>query len=278
MRLFSAFLGLIALTKCLAAAELKAVLVTPWVKAASSEVRLILPAARAGGESVAGIEIRLEPGAKTYWRTAGETGVPPTFDLAASTGIGKPAVLFPAPTAFDDGAGGIAFGYIGHVVFPFRLQASGGAAVKATVDYGVCLKNMCVPARVELSGPIGEGAEDAGATEALAKAFASVPKKVALQADAPRAIRSVTGRIASDSAVLTIETVGADANAQLFVEADDTFAVTRVTSGDGAGRFEATARRPAEALSRPWGKALITLRTEAGAIETPLDLDAILKR
>ena len=278
MRLLPATFGLIAMTGSLAAAEPQAVLVTPWTKAASSEARLILPSVPAAGNALAGIEIRLPAGAKTYWRSAGETGVPPTFDFSASRGLGALTALYPAPTAFDDGAGGVAFGYIEHVVFPIRLQGGVDGVLKATVDYGVCLKNMCVPARAELSGTPGDGVEDAGAAAALAQALAAVPEPVPLHASAPRAIRSVTGAITGDTAKLTIDATGAAADSQLFLEADDTFAVKRALSANGAGRFEASAQRSAEAPAKPWGKALITLRTPGGAIETPIDLDAILKR
>lgn len=279
MRLLFALASLFPLVSHALATETGSMRATAWVKAATSEARLILPAQTARGEVIAGIEIRLPADAKTYWRTAGETGVPPTFEFNGSSGVGAPIVQFPAPTAFDDGAGGIAYGYIGHVIFPVRLLATDGAAtVKATVDYGVCLKNMCVPAQVHLSGAFGSGSEEVGLAEAVQRARSMVPAPVALASDAPRAVRSASGRIEGETAIVLLDVKGADAQAQVFVESSDTFAVKHLRDDAGSALFEARATRPASDLSKPWGAGLITLRTANGAIETPLDLDAILKR
>ena len=39
------------------------------------------------GELLAGVQIRLEPGWKTYWRTPGDSGVPPSFDWSGSKNL-----------------------------------------------------------------------------------------------------------------------------------------------------------------------------------------------
>src|SRR5687767_7822730 len=45
----------------------------------------------------AAIQIRLEPGWKTYWRYPGDSGVPPTFDFSASDNVKSVRVAYPAP-------------------------------------------------------------------------------------------------------------------------------------------------------------------------------------
>ena len=47
----------------------------------------------------AGIEIRLDPGWKTYWRYPGDSGVPPTLDFAGSKNVKSVTALWPAPRA-----------------------------------------------------------------------------------------------------------------------------------------------------------------------------------
>ena len=57
-----------------------------WTQGHSSRVRLI-----AGGGSpealLAGIQIELDAGFKTYWRSPGEAGLPPAFDWSRSVNV-----------------------------------------------------------------------------------------------------------------------------------------------------------------------------------------------
>ena len=52
-----------------------------------------------------GIEIKLQPGWKTYWRYPGDSGVPPRFDFSGSDNLGRAKVLYPAPHLFTDETG-----------------------------------------------------------------------------------------------------------------------------------------------------------------------------
>ena len=91
---------------------------TDWAASAKSQARLV--AADAG---LAGFEIRLAPGAITYWRDPGEAGVPPTFDFS---GLGQcrqaSSRCFPAPRRIAESDGSEAFGYEAGVVFPLRID------------------------------------------------------------------------------------------------------------------------------------------------------------
>lgn len=150
-----------------------------WDNDIRSSARLI--AARAEGESAqpvlrAGIEIKLQPGWKTYWRYPGDSGVPPTFDFAASENVRSVTVSYPAPVRFADGGGGQSIGYTGGVILPLRIvpqDAAKPVRLRLQLDYAACEK-LCVPAKAKaelvLSG--GAGAHDL----ALAAAEARVPK------------------------------------------------------------------------------------------------------
>src|SRR6185437_14496467 len=95
---------------------------SPWQRDGHSAVRL-LAGSRSGSVLLGGIAFQLEPGWKTYWRTPGDSGVPPRFDFSKSENIDSVTVLWPAPRKFDDGAGGHSLGYHDQFVLPLRIVA-----------------------------------------------------------------------------------------------------------------------------------------------------------
>jgi DsbC/DsbD-like thiol-disulfide interchange protein len=127
----------------------------------------------------AGIEIKMQPGWKTYWRYPGDSGVPPVFDFAASDNVKSVTVLWPAPVRFADG-GGNSIGYKSSVIFPLRvvpLEPGKPVTLRLNLDYAVC-ETLCVPAKGKAELRL---ASVTGSQEALLKsAEARVPKAVAL--------------------------------------------------------------------------------------------------
>lgn len=247
----------------------------PWVAAHGSQARLLVPTIpwAVGMRGFAGVEIRLAPGAKTYWRFPGDTGVPPEFDFSASKGAAEAAATFPAPSAFDDGAGGVAYGYPGDVVFPLRFTVTEASATLAVaVDYGVCLKNMCVPAHVKLSAPLAGGVETPGAAEALLAAVKRVPRKSQIGGGGPVAIDSAATRIENGRLILEVRArVPAGEQPTLFVEQEEPFGhPARTLLADGLFAF--TAERPA-ARGKREGTARLTLVAPGEAVEAEVALD-----
>src|SRR5258707_6411603 len=104
-----------------AAVEVRAEDASPWQRDTHSAVRL-LAGSRSGAVLLGGIAIRLQPGWHTYWRTPGDSGVPPRFDFSKSENVEAVTVLWPAPTKFDDGAGGTSFGYKQPGVLSLRID------------------------------------------------------------------------------------------------------------------------------------------------------------
>ena len=93
---------------------------TDWAQGAKSQARLI-----AAGASLAGFEIALAPGAITYWRDPGDSGLPPTLDFSGFRECGRASrPSFPAPKRIKEADGGEAFGYDGAVIFPLAGQAT----------------------------------------------------------------------------------------------------------------------------------------------------------
>ena len=121
---------------------------TDWAKAAKSEARLV-----ADGARLAGFEVALAPGAITYWRDPGDSGLPPTFDFSGSDNVAAVAPSFPAPKRIREADGGEAFGYDREVVIPLRVEPkdpSKPATLALDANYAVCEK-VCLPAKARLS-------------------------------------------------------------------------------------------------------------------------------
>ena len=121
----------------------------------------------AAGTRFSALELVLEPGWKTYWRSPGETGIPPRFDWE---GVDRGAVtlFWPAPEVFD-GGGARAIGYHDRLLLPFSVApgTDGPAeALRAEVEFGLC-REVCVPVSVALSAPAA-GAPDPAIEAAMA--------------------------------------------------------------------------------------------------------------
>jgi DsbC/DsbD-like thiol-disulfide interchange protein len=163
---------------------------SPWQEDAHSAVRL-LAGSRSGAVLLGGIALQLKPGWHTYWRTPGDSGVPPRFDFSKSDNVEAVTVLWPAPTKFDDGAGGISLGYHDQVVLPLRIVAKNTekpVTLRADVNYAVCEK-LCIPvqANLELSFNSVASTEDS----ALFTALDTVPKPANVGDPNPLTIRDV---------------------------------------------------------------------------------------
>ncbi len=151
---------------------------SPWADDSRSAIRLIAGANPDGAANLrAGIEIKLQPGWKTYWRYPGDSGVPPRFDFSGSENLKIAKVLYPAPHLFTDDAGQ-SLGYKDSVILPLQVspqQPGKPVTLRLKLDYAVCEK-LCIPAagRAELTLGTGESANEA----ALTASEARVPKLV----------------------------------------------------------------------------------------------------
>jgi DsbC/DsbD-like thiol-disulfide interchange protein len=168
----AAALALIAVCAPAAAADAFS---TDWAASAKWRARLI-----AAGDRLAGFEITLAPGAITYWRDPGDSGLPPTLDFSASDNVEAVEPAFPAPKRMHEADGGEAFGYDGGVIFPLRVKPRDAAkpvTLALQADFAVCEK-VCLPAkaRLKLTLPAAAASPYAGAIDA---ALAAVPRAVA---------------------------------------------------------------------------------------------------
>src|SRR3954464_3055615 len=188
---------------------------SPWVKDGHSAVRL-LAGSRSGAVLLGGIAIQLQPGWHTYWRNPGDSGVPPRIDFGKSENIEAVTILWPAPTKFSDGAGGISLGYQKQVVLPLRIVAKNAdkpVTLRADINYAVCEK-LCIP--VEASAELAFASVASTEDSALSAALDTVPKPATIGDPNPLTIRDV--KRDGKAGVLVDVAASDSAEVNLFVE------------------------------------------------------------
>jgi len=185
-----------------------------WQKDSHSAVRLVA-GSRSGAVLLGGIAFQLQPGWHTYWRNPGDSGVPPRFDFSKSDNVEAVTVLWPAPTKFDDGAGGTALGYVRQVMLPLRIVAKNAdrpVTLRADINYAVCEK-LCIP--VEASAELAFNSVASTEDAALFAALDTVPKPANIGDPNPLTIRDVR----RDGKTVLVDVVAPDpGRADLFVE------------------------------------------------------------
>lgn len=149
-----------------------------WVRHPEIALRLISGSAASGegGDLRLGLEMRLAPGWKTYWRSPGDAGLPPAIEWAESANLAGAELRFPAPERFTL-FGFETFGYGGHVILPIaaRARGPGETRIRAGVDVLVCEK-LCIPYRADLALDLPAGAQAPTAhTHEIAKFESAVP-------------------------------------------------------------------------------------------------------
>lgn len=122
------------------------------------------------GAHMTALHLTMAPGWKTYWRSPGDAGIPPSFDWSGSENLRAVHFHWPRPHVFTLN-GMTTVGYKNDLVLPIEVipvDPSQPVRLKATVDLGVC-DDICIPASLTLDSVIaGPGAPDAVIDAALA--------------------------------------------------------------------------------------------------------------
>lgn len=148
---------------------------TAWVEADPARVRLLAaPIDGTDGEEIAlGIEFDLAPGWKTYWRSAGDSGLPPQLDWSGSENLADVRVEWPAPKRFT-AFGFDSFGYSGQLVLPVRITRADIRAptrIRLRLNYLTC-SDVCVPLDATLELVLGAQVATDGWEADLIESFA----------------------------------------------------------------------------------------------------------
>ncbi len=245
-----------------------------WVEGHSSRARIIN-----GGGNLAGIELQLPEGWKTYWRYPGEAGgVAPSFDWSKSTNLESAQVLYPAPKRFTDKSGDT-IGYKGNVLFPVRLKpkdASKPIDVHLAFDYGVC-KDICIPAQAELTLNLAPDTGQA-ASEVFADAMARVPAPLEARRETDPVLKRTVVELSGAKPRLLLETQFPDGaeHADAFVEAPDGLYVPLpkkvADDGKGAVTFEIDLSKDADVAALKGKQLTATIVSDKGQSEATFPL------
>jgi len=258
----------------LPSAHAAAGLASDWAEGHNSRARLI------AGSGVAGVEVQMPEGWKTYWRNPGDAGgVPPSFDWSKSENLAAAHVLYPAPKRLTDRAGDTV-GYKGTVVFPVRLEPKDPTKpidLQLTLDYGVC-KEICIPAEAALSLAIApEQASDA--SPELADALKRVPAPEGKRRPGDPVLTRVRSELAGPKPRLLLEAEfpGGAEHADIFVEAPEGLYVPlpKKIADDGAGRatFEIELTDGIDAKDLKDKQLTATLVSDKGQSEATFSVD-----
>ena len=244
-----------------------------WTASNNSKVRLVSGTVTIDGKPsmIAGVQLRMEPGWKTYWRNPGDFGVPPSFDFKGSTNLKQAEVLFPAPHRFAE-ADGTAIGYDDEVIFPVKItpEKEGDAIeLKLAFEYGLC-KDICIPNEVSLDLMLAPSTGK-GDAMLLESALALVPKPAA--PGVLPTVGAVTASLDAAKPEIVIDAVFApDARGtDLFIDGGEIFMAVPRPQGpaaDGKQRFIVSFTTPAEAAVVKAKSLTLTLVSDRGSTET----------
>jgi suppressor for copper-sensitivity B len=153
---------------------------TDWARTDQTQVRLISAVDGVGDSRAAtlGLQFRMKPGWKIYWRAPGDAGFPPSIDWNGSVNFRDARILWPAPYRFDV-SGLSTIGYKGEVVLPIQATLADPGkplVLKARVDYLTC-DDVCIPytATFALNLP-ASAATPSSEAPLIAAAMAQMPR------------------------------------------------------------------------------------------------------
>ena len=269
-----AVLGLVLSFCTAASADPRA---TSWVTGHGSKVRLLTGAVAQEAQSprlVAGVEMNMSPGWKTYWRMPGDSGgLPPHFDWSGSVNLASATVYYPAPHRFKD-ASGDSVGYAGSVLFPIEVRPedpSKPVELRLAISYGVC-REICVPAEAKLALPIPAGGIGVGSPE-IATGLAAVPRSTAERQASDPELKAGEAHLGSERPRLVFEVryPASAASGDLFVEAPDSSYLplpVRTSAQGDTVRFEVDLSEVDNAAALRGKSVLLTMVSDAGQSET----------
>jgi DsbC/DsbD-like thiol-disulfide interchange protein len=241
---------------------------SPWVQGFHSRIRL-LTGGPLSTNWLGGIEIALDPGFKTYWRTPGDSGLPPRFDWSSSDNVSTVEVKWPPPARHDDAAGA-AYIYRDAVILPVIVKPADPAKpvkLGLSIDYGVC-KDICIPAHAELSVSLQP---DAAQRAVLEKALATQPRPQPVGASADLSVLSLEPLTGDKPGFAVKVRAPAGSKPALFAEGPENWYLSTSAPDSGNVFTVAIEEKPKDAA----GPVSIRLTLVDGerSIETDVKLD-----
>ena len=147
-----------------------------WWQSDHGSVRLISESDFAGNRETLkfGLQFRMKPGWKIYWRSPGDAGFPPRPNWAGSRNMADTNIQWPAPERFTV-LGLETLGYKHETVLPLTVALfEPGKAVElsARIPFLTC-SEICVPYEASVSLALPEGAENSSLEAGLIEQYAA---------------------------------------------------------------------------------------------------------
>lgn len=188
-----------------------------WVKDGPVEARLVASVTGTGDLATLpiGLDLRLEPGWKTYWRSPGDAGFAPRLDWSGSHNLKSAELGYPAPYRFSI-LGFETAGYDTAVMLPISAtpeQPGQPVNLRLSAELLVC-STVCIPQTVTLALdlPAGEATPAPSAND-IARAQAAIPTD-------GRVAGLEVVRVGTEGRILEVELVGRETliSPDIFVE------------------------------------------------------------
>lgn len=146
-----------------------------WIESTGGAVRLVtsgLP--DESGVLRGALEIRLEPGWKTYWKEPGGSGIPPQIEFAPGSLVQGHEIYFPPPVRVGEDYGSWA-GYKTSVALPLEIRFAGPSPEKleGTFFLGIC-ESVCIPFQGEFTFDPGADPDNFAHRVSVEGAFAKL--------------------------------------------------------------------------------------------------------
>lgn len=137
------------------------------------EIEIIDGGLSAQGTYIGALRVTLQDGWKTYWRSPGDSGIPPSFTWRGSRNVGEMSITWPTPEVIMSG-GFQTIGYHNQLVLPVEITPQSSnkpVRLKGRMELGIC-KDVCVPAELKFDHQMDP---EAGRHPAIAAALANRP-------------------------------------------------------------------------------------------------------
>ena len=249
---------------------------TEWIRTDQSSLRLISEREGvAGRDSLRiGLQIKLAPGWKTYWRTPGDAGIPPNFDWSGSENLKDASVSWPLPESFET-YGLTSWGYQDEVVFPVEVslkEAGEPLELKLRLQLGICEK-VCIPYEHDFTFFLDVGTPDISPEASIIDKYAKhVPSVIGSSATAFNGVRA-TALNGEDFKVAVSNSTLFKAP-QIIVEGKEgayfQLMSTSISEDRKAANFTLKADLPAKTDILPGQRITVTISDEGRAAEGKL--------
>jgi suppressor for copper-sensitivity B len=253
-----------------------------WWTSDHGSVRLIAESDFAGNRDTMnfGLQFRMKPGWKIYWRSPGDAGFPPRPNWAGSRNMAETKINWPAPVRFSV-LGLETLGYKGDTVLPLTVALfEPGKPVELTgkIAFLAC-SEICIPYEAGVALALPEGPENSSREAGLIEQFAA---RVPSREDTPdlRIIRAeIAGSGKSQVIQLALAADRALSRPDIFTEGPAGYRfsrpVTRISDDGRSALMRISVRASGKNIASLAGRKLtFTLVDGDRAIERNLKLTA----